>query len=294
VTTVRLHPRRDKVEDRAASKLGGVFLWPQGEAWPTCNEPGHHNDMTGESYPDGTEARLVPVLQLRATDFPELPFRPGTDLFQLLWCPLAHEGPTVVAKPFAFWRTTADVAAPREKMPTPTVASKWFLPAECRLHPERLTEYPERGFADDMWEKVRRWCEARLPGQDLRTPEEWFGWFWNEHSICPGNKVAGLPRWVQDDETPTCACGRAMKFLLTLTDNEFDGASYQRWCPEEDRRVLQDVYLRPPTVGTTQEEQQALADILDPARFEGFVGGSQYVFVCRSCEGWPICSVYQR
>jgi hypothetical protein len=31
------------------------------------------------------------VLQLYASDAPDLPFPPGTDLLQLLWCPYDHE-----------------------------------------------------------------------------------------------------------------------------------------------------------------------------------------------------------
>jgi hypothetical protein len=35
-TAVRLHPRRGKVADLGASKIGGTFLWPKNEPWPTC------------------------------------------------------------------------------------------------------------------------------------------------------------------------------------------------------------------------------------------------------------------
>src|SRR5437868_2036526 len=37
-TTVRLHPRKGRVPGRNASKMGGVFLWPSDEPWPTCDE----------------------------------------------------------------------------------------------------------------------------------------------------------------------------------------------------------------------------------------------------------------
>ena len=75
VTTVRLHPRYGEESPLDASKIGGTFLWPATESWPVC--PFH-------------EIPLVTVLQLRASDFPEMPFPPGTDLFQTLWCPREH------------------------------------------------------------------------------------------------------------------------------------------------------------------------------------------------------------
>src|SRR5437660_5405135 len=74
-TTIRLHPRYGDEPPMNASKLGGTFLWPMDEAWPVC--PAH-------------EIPFVTVLQLRANDFPEMPFPPGSDLFQLLWCPREH------------------------------------------------------------------------------------------------------------------------------------------------------------------------------------------------------------
>jgi hypothetical protein len=79
VATVRFHPRPGRVPEPGASKFGGTFLWPRDEPWPVCDE---HPDR----QPDEAEPILIPVLQLRAADFPELQFYAGTDLFQLLWC----------------------------------------------------------------------------------------------------------------------------------------------------------------------------------------------------------------
>jgi hypothetical protein len=82
--TTRLHPRRSADLPRRASKLGGEILWPATEPWPICPYPvyGPESPMcirSRESHP------YVPVLQLRADEYPELGFPPGRDLFQLLW-----------------------------------------------------------------------------------------------------------------------------------------------------------------------------------------------------------------
>lgn len=89
-TTVRLHPRKGRVPGRHASKMGGTLLWSADEPWPVCDEPWPtswtsyvedgipvpEDDPRAEPFP------LVPVLQLRADDFPEMPFLPGADLIQ--------------------------------------------------------------------------------------------------------------------------------------------------------------------------------------------------------------------
>src|SRR5262249_35499112 len=94
-TTVRLHPRRGRVAEPGASTLGGDFVWPAQEPWPVCER---HN------------LPLVGVLQLGKGEVPELGFRPGSDLFQLLWCPQDHdsEQPFIVA-PRIFWRKASTI-----------------------------------------------------------------------------------------------------------------------------------------------------------------------------------------
>ena len=102
-TTVRLHPRKGEAS-ADVSKIGGLFLWPKNEAWP--------------SPPDTDQVRLVPVLQLRKEDVPEVGFLDDSDLFQLLWDPRINEttsGPT----PYAFWRKRAEVVDPIDVVPKP-------------------------------------------------------------------------------------------------------------------------------------------------------------------------------
>jgi hypothetical protein len=115
-TTIRLHPRKGRVPGRYASKMGGTFLWPSEEPWPTCDEAWPPAMVDGVPIPEGDPRAapfpLVPVLQLRADDFPEMPFPPWADLFQLLWCPLGHNY-AFMPKPFVFWRNSGEVRRPR-------------------------------------------------------------------------------------------------------------------------------------------------------------------------------------
>src|SRR5262249_62267298 len=100
-TTVRLHPRRGEAP-RDASKIGGLFLWPEEETWPVC--PEH-------------DCPLVPILQLRKEDVPEIDFKRGIDLLQILWCPHHHE-PGFGPVPELFWRKRAKVKNPVASHPT--------------------------------------------------------------------------------------------------------------------------------------------------------------------------------
>ena len=92
---VRLHPRLGGAPPDA-SKVGGSFLyWPRNEAWPECEEHG---------------LPFVPAVQLRKEDVPGMEFPRGTDLFQLLWCPIEHQQDGDCAKPRVFWRERAAVS----------------------------------------------------------------------------------------------------------------------------------------------------------------------------------------
>jgi hypothetical protein len=225
---------------------------------------------------------LVPVLQLRRDDFPEMPFFPDTDLFQLLWCPADHDDPVFVAKPFVFWRNARWVRKRLHTTPSPGAAEKTYLPKPCRLFPERVTEYPSMS---DLPAQLREKLEASDPedlqdmldGAVVSDPETLYDW---ELSVCPSTKVGGYVCWAQDAEVPACACGRPMEQLLTLADMEFDGGTYRRWLSEEDRGVWD---------GPT-EKRLAVQD----APHWGLGGGFLYLFICRRCRKWPVQSVYQR
>src|SRR5688572_21923508 len=75
-TTVRLHPRRGEVNNLAASKFGGSFLWPENRTWPGCPEQGQPDWEPAQAAPpewwgnepwlraEDKHSLLVPVLQL--------------------------------------------------------------------------------------------------------------------------------------------------------------------------------------------------------------------------------------
>jgi hypothetical protein len=199
--TVRLHPRPAALDPGLGlSKLGGLLLWPEDEPWPTCPAPEEQPVDTGLGPPadvwsvvqlDLSELpvghklhndHLVGVLQLRLDDVPELGFYPGTDLFQLLWCPRGHPdeyGPYCRV----FWRRTADVLSPLAHAPEPSRPDGELLPPTCILAPERVVEFPPRWLLpDDLDDRIREW-EASAAAQGVS--------YHFQLSTAPGTKVGG-------------------------------------------------------------------------------------------------------
>ncbi|HEY1065961.1 MAG TPA: hypothetical protein VGE52_07620 [Pirellulales bacterium] len=277
-TTVRLHPRRATAPlDSLASKIGGKILWPRDKPWPHCEDvaPPSWRGADG-SVPDdlgSTAVPLAPVLQLRAEDFPEVRFYPGTDLFQLLWCPLDHDAPIFVAKPHVYWRDSKVIAASLDAIPSSPYADPAYLLAECELNPERVTEPPPlRDVPRGLLDQLRDLCEEDEDDEDLEL-------YQTQLSVCPATKVGGYPPWLQEPNTPQCQCGRRMEHLLTLSGSEFDGENYVRWCPDEVKDVFKKAF----------PEREPLQRPAFPK-----LNGRQMIFICRTCEGWPAQSVFQR
>jgi hypothetical protein len=158
-----------------------------------------------------------PILQLRRDDFPELPWPQGKDLFQLLWCPRVHfwgnGGNRIV------WRTEASVVSRLAPAPPP---SKLWRIAECSFQPEDMVEYPQ---ASDLGPdyvaaipKLQGWFDSAGP-----RPKDDPGPAWRysyDIATAPGTKLLGYPQWIQDAETPRCACGRRMTLLVTCASQE--------------------------------------------------------------------------
>lgn len=232
---VRLHPRFGDEPAADASKLGGRFAWPAGEPWPECDE---HC------------APLVPVLQLRADDAPpQFPMRPNADLVQLLWCPRDH-GPETVRVQFGWRRTPAD---PADGPPTTDAAFPAYVPAPCRVFPERVAEFPH-------WDALPAAVRAKLDAEryaDLL-------------SVAPGTKAGGYPRFGAGAKPPACpTCRWGMDYVLTVAADEWDDRTRPRWQPAEERDSASDGYRR------------AAGLVLGDA-------GAVRVFVCRRCPDWPV------
>lgn len=274
--TVRLHPRPgDAAIDE--SKLGGLFLWPQDERWPVCPEHG---------------TPLLTAFQLRKEDVPEVGFPSGCDLFQLLWCPQIDHSTIATSctpLPMAFWRERATVAKPRGSAPDVPVAPGSYAYSRfrpCRVHPERIVEYPsplamlydQYLFADIKQARPLDDAAdalAEMPHHGAQIPDSADSLYQHWLSTAPGTKVGGYPNLCQGPCTPNCACGETMELLLTYTNWEFNGVSWGRFIPIEDRRHL----WGPLMEGT---------GIWEPADCRVGDGGSIYVYICRHCPGWPL------
>jgi hypothetical protein len=259
--------------------MGGQFLWPADERWPTCTaqeEP--PMDMSWESLsvpgPDGQSQvsgelqvsgvpvghalhndYLVGIMQLRREDVPELGFHQGTDLFQLLWCPRDH--PEEYA-PYCrvFWRRAADVRHPLARTPEASRPDGALLPPTCTLSPERVEEYPPRWLLpDDLDDRIRQW-EASGAAQGVS--------YHFQLSTAPGTKVGGYAHPTYGRYERRCpVCGVAMEHLLTIDSGE----------------------TRMPEAGGRWDAEPLPEDLF----FLIGRGGNLTVFICRRHEGeWPI------
>jgi hypothetical protein len=255
---VRLHPRFSDEPGPDATKVGGRFLWPAAEAWPTDPE---------------RKVPLVGVIQVRAEDAPppvQFPFRPGTDLLQVLWSPVqAGRQPPAVT---LVWRERAKVGADLAPPPPTDGAMPSLLPVPCRAFPERVTEYPDWDTLSktDAGPKVEGWKPPAalmdaMPAQG-RTASGAYSRFL---AAAHGTKVGGYPRWDGAADPQACAaCKRAMDYLLTVDADEWNSNDELRWRPAEDAKA-----------GDTPQR-----------RATGLANG-YHVYICRRCENWPAQAV---
>ncbi|MFI7273875.1 DUF1963 domain-containing protein [Streptomyces sp. NPDC049879] len=255
---VRLHPRPGSPSCHESS-VGGPLLWPVEEPWPVCDgepERGVHEPGTP----------FVPVVQVRREDAPGIPFPPGCDLLQVLWCPFEH-GEWCCPLPLVRWRDSAAVTAVREAPPPPADALEDHVPHPCVVHPERVTEYPSWDIPKNLRDVLRDRMEAM---------ERSSGFLFHYHlADAPGIKLGGYPGWTQDPVWPDCPdCGRRMDHLLTVASREYDGESIRTWLPVEDRREVD---------GRQRASEEASTGA---GMMLGDVGGV-YIFECRTCPARP-------
>lgn len=265
-----LHTRRGETT-RHASKVGGLFLWPAKEPWPTCPE---HNDCP-----------FAPALQLRKKDVPRIvKFKGTSDLMQVLWCPFDHE-PSYCVAPKIYWRREKSVKEPIEDYPRGEGES-WYIPKPCVVIPERVKEYPDsaelpgNGYAqitsDLFLQQANKIKLAPIGNWGVYHDEGAYQCYLS-NSQC--TKVGGYPSWVQHPGGPDCSqCGAAMEHLLSFGSWEYDGGMWGRWLPIEDRDLLEH---------RSTEDPAAAPDWMFGD------AGQLYVFVCRKCKDWPIRSFMQ-
>jgi hypothetical protein len=280
-TTVRLHPRYGDEPPMDASKLGGMFLWPAEEPWPVCSE---------HAIP------LVTVMQLRAADFPEMPFPPGADLFQVLWCPRDHDFPEYQGMdwvdPKFFWRNRQEIAHAREDNPSPQEAYYDYVPFTCRLLPERVIEYPFVGdLPGDLAERIEKWEDQNLVRRKMNVFEhacEYEG----ELSVAYGTKIGGYPLLKQAAHSGlNCKCGRPMEHLLTIASMEWDGVGDRRWTPVEEQAIFASFRRAYDEWG--EEHNTIFGALWNPTGINLGDAGHMQLFVCRHCLDWSIVPIIE-
>ena len=187
-------------------------------------------------------------------------------------------------KAAAFWRKRAAVTVPRKDYPDLNGfhPRRGYLPTPCALLPERITEYPTW---DDLSQPMRDRVEQRVstvenvPAKfrhERQGPVTGLEFYGDLCPTCPGCKVGGYPCWIQSKEAPHCACGRPMRYLLTLSSDECDAATYVRWLPEEEQRYYNG-YQNDACEGTERAHGLLFGDL-----------GAVYFFVCCVCSEWPV------
>jgi hypothetical protein len=211
--TVRLHPRRAENLAPTISKIGGAFVWPSDELRPVCPI---------KSCP------AVPVIQLRRADFPLMEFPTGTDLLQILWYPQSYKDCNYNPKLEIRWRSTDRLPVDSVLEPAYQNHEDMFVVHECRITPEEVVEYPYKDLLpEDERKAISKWEKG------LDDPMAHYQYCL---STCPGSKVGGYPDFGgQDAPVFVKSTGYMLEYLLTLSDDEWDGGSYPRWCPVESQ-----------------------------------------------------------
>jgi hypothetical protein len=183
-TAVLLRPRQADSLAPATSKFGGRILWPAAEPWPDSEE---FDDV------------YVAVLQLSATEFPEVELPAGKDLLQLLWCP--HYSFRTGLAPRVYLRCAKDISDPLPTMPMSRHREE-YVPAECRLEAVRIQELPPLGeFEPD---------ELDALDEDEQLLYKRSG------SVAKCSKLGGYVAWIQEPDVPSCQCGADMEYYLTI------------------------------------------------------------------------------
>ncbi|GIJ44167.1 hypothetical protein Val02_10530 [Virgisporangium aliadipatigenens] len=193
---------------------------------PTAEERAQLPDPTF-SEPHGLLEQpipYVPVAQLYRRDIPDFAGPDGTDLLQVLWCPLDHPEDQYCPRIRLYWRRVADLGPVLTEVPEPPVVNDSYLPVPCAVHPERILEHRNDGMLPDGLDaRIRAWEKE----SGLR--------YHADLSLAPGWKVGGFAHWgLTDWYAVTCKeCGTSMTLLLTVASFEWNGTG-GTWRPIEE------------------------------------------------------------
>ncbi|GAA2259061.1 hypothetical protein GCM10010430_48880 [Kitasatospora cystarginea] len=289
--TVRLHPRSG-MPTAYDSSVGGPLLWPADEPWPVCTEEhcswvlptslggvrrsrqlravaGRRPQQPGagtltpeerellaaieqtHEWTDEPNA-LLPVAQLYMRDVPGLRGPEGTDVLQVLWCPLDHTE-HFMPKARLVWRSSQAVEVLLASPPEPVHVDHMgnYVPEPCALHPEVVTEYPAPYELDDeLRERIWDWGSRvkAVAEPDHPYPDEHEAYYQYELSVAPGWKVGGWEPWSFSDprRIPCRTCKVPMVPLLTIASGEWDAGNHS-WIPVEDQVSLAEPHGKRPS-----------------------------------------------
>jgi hypothetical protein len=273
--TTLLYPRSGKPGTHESS-IGGPLLWPADDPWPMCAEPGHWKPLRSPTETVGPEpVALVPVVQLYAKDLPELPFPAGTDVLQVLWCPLIHDDEAGTALPKLYWRNEQVITSGGvlSGHPEPYKYDEELVPRPCTVTPTRVVEYPNYDMPEGL---------AVALGDRFEEINEELGLSYYDVATTIQSKVGGYPGWTQEPNWPQCRCGRRMDHLLSITATE---PSAGRWFPLDEQGP------RSENPAHWSEAEHALFDSIGHGMDMGDLGGI-YLFVCPTCPDLPYTHRY--
>lgn len=203
----------------------------------------------------------------------------GTDLLQILWCPLVHEDDEYAANPRLYWRSTTltTSSAAAGEPPRPHTVEEDYLPRPCTVSPTPAVEYPNWDLPEGLGELLDQRFEAL-------QEERGFDYF--DVATTQQSKVGGYPGWTQEPRWPDCAgCGTRMEHLLSVTATE---PGMGRWLPLDDWDPRQDGAATP---SWRAEADPSALDAFGHDMGLGDLGG-MYFFVCRICPDTPYSHCY--
>ncbi|MFI5718180.1 hypothetical protein [Nocardia sp. NPDC051750] len=193
----------------------------------------------GHPEHDDEPNALLPVAQLYIRDIPGLTGPAGTDLLQVLWCPLDHDEMCLPAAHLV-WRDSGSVRDLLADPPEPLDVDHYglYVPEPCIVHPEVVDEYPApHELPRELRERLHDWGLSQHSGTGQEQEDgPGSAYYQYEHSVAPGWKVGGWGPWSFTDPWPMkCkACDAEYRPLLTISTGEWDGGSGS-WIPLEDR-----------------------------------------------------------
>ncbi|GIF04730.1 hypothetical protein [Actinoplanes siamensis] len=203
---------------------------------------------------------LVPVAQLYRHDIPDYAGPDGTDLLQVLWCPVDHSDRHYSPRVFLYWRDSSAIGPVLAMPPEPPVISDMYLPVACVVQPEQVREYQ---YADLLPDDLRERLDAWDP-DDEDEDEDGRPNYQNDLSLAPGWKVGGYANWSLTDPHPMdCAvCGTGMILIFTAASADWNGMDCS-WRPLEE-----DSDSSPDTVGVQIGRGYSLYTFRCPESFD--------------------------